>query len=839
MSGGLLDTQSRMPRRGFFGIFLVALAILVLQVALTRILSVVMWYHFAFVVISLAMLGLAIAGIVLYLVPPLVRRSDVVVPWCCRLAALSTIGALFYLAHTPFRSEAAGEIFSRGVAIFYAVALMPFLFSGFAISTAFARYATQINNLYFADLVGAGLGCALVVVLLGVAGAPAAILIAAAIFFVAALFLRGERSSAIPDALLALAIVGLAIWSFPGQNPTGPTSADDMRQPFEPRYQKGIADWEGRDRAVFLGWNSHSRIKIYAPDPSVEGNSKVRIINIDGSATTGIARVDGVATPEAIERDAGHLRTWIGVPAYKILPPNPKVLIIGPGGGRDVLAARLFGADVTAVEVNGLIVDLMRRGPFAAFSGHIYDAPGVTAVHDEARSWLRRSDEKFDLIQATLVDTWAATASGAFTLAENALYTVEAFDDFFSHLTDQGIVHFTRWHQEPPRESLRSVVLMTEVMKKRGVPNPEKHIIVGLDGQGRVDGGHPYAMLLWSKQEFTQAQIDKLIEHAAWRKGVDPRLTLEPAYAPGMPVTDDIGRYLTSPDRSRFIDDYAYDISPTTDDRPFFFNAVRLGDVVTMKRETYQNEQAVVVLVTVLVTVMVIVVAAFLIPLALTYRRIRHTSGKGSGLALLYFCGIGIGFMLVEMPLLQRFGLYLGHPTYALSTILASLLISTGVGSAFAGWWFGRHPLRGARTALTLVVLAIAAMLIVIPRVLEPTLAMPLAFRVLITIACVFPVGILMGFPLPLGVRALQAGRQTLIPWAWGMNGASSVLASILGVAIGIYAGFTIAMLVGAAFYLGALLVAGRLPGIVPAAVSVVDVPLAHAPADPEGAPLV
>jgi hypothetical protein len=335
--------------------------------------------------------------------------------------------------------------------------------------------------------------------------------------------------------------------------------------------------------------------------------------------------------------------------------------------------------------------------------------------------------------------------------------------------------------------------------------------MVGLDGQGKIDGNVPYAVLLWSKKEFTPHQIQALSKFSLWKQGIDPRLTLDVAYVPGTPPTDTIGKYLTASDRARFIDEYPYDIRPTTDDRPFFFNAVRLWDVVTLKAETYQNEQAVVVLVTVLTTVLGIVAAAFVVPFVLTLPRIRRASGPGTGASLIYFCSIGIGFMLVEMPVLQRFGLYLGHPTHALSTILATLLTSTGIGSALAGWWAGRVPVRGARIALGLVILAIGALVLIVPQLLAPTLGAPLPVRVMITVATLFPLGLLMGFPMPLGIRALAKSREVLVPWAWGMNGATSVLASILGVAIGIYAGFTVAILVGAAFYGLALLTAGKL----------------------------
>lgn len=802
-----------LPRRGFGGICLASLGVLVFEVALTRILSVTIWYHFAFVVISLAMLGLAVAGIFLYFVPPLVRRSAILAPWACRLAGASAAGALVCFARTSVSVRTAEELFSRDVAALCLVALAPFLFAGLAISSMLARHARQASTLYFADLAGAGLGCVAVVAMLEWIGAPATVLVAAAVFFAAARGFRKEGSHGRVDAALAILVLGLSAWAFQAQRSTDVADDPGWRHPFEPRFEKGRAGDTANERALFLGWNSHSRVRVTEPAAPSDGSSPVRTIEIDGTATTGMLRIAGQASPETAEAQAGDLRTWIAAPPYAILPERPNVLVIGPGGGREILTGLLHRATVTAVEINGLIVGLMTTGPFAEWSGHVYGAPGVTVIHDEARSWVRRTERRFDLIQATLVDTWAATSSGAFALSENALYTVEAFDDFFGHLTDDGVFHVVRWHREPPRESLRAVALMTEVMRRRGIPNPERHIVVGLDAHGLRDGGRPYSTILWSRSPLTPERLGRLVAHARWREERAPATPMTSVHAPGAAAADDIGRFLTSPDRRQFIDDYPYDVRPTTDDRPFFFSTVRLRDVALFRSESYENEQAVVVLVTVLATVFGILCAAFLLPLLLTWPQLRRTSGPGTAASLVYFCALGGGFMLVEIPLLQRFGLYLGHPVWALSTVLAALLTSTGLGSSLAGWWFGRHHVRGARIAIVLVIAAIMALVFVVPRLLAPTLAAALPVRIGVTVALVFPLGILMGFPLPLGIRALASGRRALIPWAWGMNGAASVLASVLAVVIGIDSGFTVAILVGAGCYAVAFFRAPRLPG--------------------------
>ncbi len=780
-------------RRGLAGVFVVSLAVIVLQVALTRLFSVVMWYHFAFVAISLAMAGLAVGGIALYLWPALMRRADAVIPASCAFASLATAGALAYLVRVPVRSDSAADLLGTDVVALYLVSLLPFLFAGLAISAALARYARQIDRVYFYDLVGAGLGCAVVVALLNGLGAPAAVLGAAVLFGLGALLLA--RPAARGDVLLgagAAAITSaLLLWQV-------------ATPVLEPVYTRGKTDSEQAGTAILERWNSHSRIKVY----DQPHDASRRAILIDGNACTFLFRLEESATPESVSKALPFVMKGVAATPYVILPERPEVLVIGPGGGRDLLVALGHGARVTGVELNGIVFDFMCEGPIADWSGGLYRAPGVTTIHDEARSWLSSASQRFDLVQVSVVDTWAATAAGAFALAENALYTVEAFEEYFDHLKPDGVVHFSRYYRDPPRDSLRTVVLMEDVMRRRGVAHPEEHLAVFLDP---IDGDPVCASILWSKSPLRGERLAKLERYASSRFEGIPEGNLTPLHLPGRPPTEPIGRFVASADRARFVDEYPYDVSPTTDDRPFFFNSVRLGDVVSIRGETFANEQAVVVLVATLLTVLAIVLAAFVVPFVARYRAIRAESGRGTVARLLYFCAIGIGFMLIEIPAIQRFGLYVGHPTYALTTVLASFLVGTGVGSFGAGRWFGGSPVRGARLGLLLVVAGVVVLVSLVPPLLAATLAQPRALRIAVTVLLLAPLGFVMGFPLPLGVRALHARADGLVPWAWGMNGAASVLASVLGVVIGTYSGFTAAALTGAAAYGAAWALAGRL----------------------------
>jgi len=773
-----------LPPGSLAGIFTLSLSILVLQVALTRLLSVVLWYHFAFVAISLAMLGLAVGGIALYLFPALLRATPRLVPWLCRASAVSSAIALVYSVGTPIDTVTSPTVFGGEVAAYYVVLLLPFLASGLAISAVLSYHSRSISTLYLFDLVGASLGCVLVVFLLSLVGAPASILAAAVGFCLAgAAFSRG----ALADRGFVALFLALFGWQL-------------VLAPFEPDHMHGQpdADVEAGQEKILARWNSHSRIVVTETRPGF------RQINIDGSATTGIHHVPEPVTTESTRRLLRWLPYYGGATPYSFLPENPSSLIIGPGGGIDILTGVYHGADVTAIELNGVIHGAMTEPPLDEWSGYVYTAPGVEVIHDEARSWIRRADRRFDLIQAMMIDTWAATSSGAFALAENAVYTVEAFEDLYDHLTPEGVVHYTRWNEATPRQSLRVLALITEALRRRGIEDPERYVVV----LHEMSQGMDQASILWAKRPFSEEDLGELEAHMAFREA-NPLTKL---VWPGDAYDNVLSTFVRTQDRQAFLDSYEWDVSPTTDDRPFFFNTMRLREVTSID-EHFVNEQAVGVLLTVLVTVSALVGVSFLLPFLFAYRRIRREGGSGTALRLLYFCGLGFGFMLLEIPALQRFGLYLGHPTYTLSTILTVLLLSAGTGSFVAGRLFADEPVRGARIALVGILIFIALLGTVVPGILHETLTWPLWMRILMTASLLGPLGILLGFPLPLGVRALGEGGRSLVPWAWGMNGATSVLASVLGVAIGMYAGFTMSTVVAGACYLVALATTASLGG--------------------------
>jgi hypothetical protein len=784
------------------GVALMSAALLMTELALTRIFSVTMYYHFAFLAISIALFGLSASGVYVFVA----RRWLLSAPPERLLAghavafAAVTVVSLYALVRLRVGLNYSPENLRLMIAI-YTLAALPFFAGGAVISLAISRYAGRINLVYAADLIGAAGGCLLLIPLLNTIGAPGAVLTAAAFAALAAVLL--ER----PGSRLAIAAAGLVVAGLPIVAQM--TSAS----PFDVRITKG----HDNDVVLFSKWNSFSRIGVYDREhgdwslsPRYDGPKPQTIfMDIDSAASTPILKFSGRLG------EVDSLRAELTSLAYRvrhetIAPSAPpfKALVIGPGGGRDLLSALVFGAGrVDGVEINPIIADDVMRGAFADYSGHVYTHPKVQISVDDGRSFVRRSADKYDVIQASLVDTWAATAAGAYTLSENSLYTVEAFTDYFDHLTDTGTITITRW----VFDGLRLVSLAQEACARRQCDAADRLAIVQYD---------KVATFLFKKQPFTAE------ETAAVRRSADA-LGFTVLYAPddrlgargqairalGVPRerkwnTDpgDYARLILAPDRLAFYEGYNLDVHPTTDDRPFFFHTTRLRDqfeVAFGKKMLFGNGLS--ALLTLIGISGGLVVLFIIGPLALTGRELL---GTGWTRWLGYFGCLGAGFMLVEVALLQRFVLLLGHPVYSLTVTLFSLLLGTGAGSYLSrSFDEGRLPATLVRTLAGIIVVAFVGIL-VLPTLIPLVIQWPRAVRIAIAIVILVPAGALMGIPLPAGVRLMSARQPSLVPWAWGMNGALSVMGATLAVFIAMNWGFSVTLTAGAAVYaLAALLV--------------------------------
>ena len=765
--------------RVFTGVGLVSLCVLMLQLALTRLFSATMYYHFAFLAISLALLGSGASGVFVYLMGR--RLAEERAPWAPALAAalfaVCCPLALVVILGNPLSPLDSGSTTLARLSWIYGAAALAFFFAGCVITMAIARYAAQMSRLYLFDLGGAAAGCLLLIPVMDHLGAVNTILMIGAVAAVAALVLDGAAvGNAWPVALFALA-VGLCALAIHN----AATGTLDVRR------AKGLVE-EGN--VIFSRWNSFSRITVWG---SLDNDAV--LIMIDADAATLLSR-DG-SDLERHAAQAGRVEAL----GYR-LRPGSRALIIGPGGGNDVIMARLFGArQVTGVEVNPIIArDVMLSEPFLGYSGRLYLQPGVRLVVDEGRSFVRASRERYDAIQGTMVDTWAATAAGAFALTENNLYTAEAFADYVGHLTDRGVLSMTRWYLEPPDQLLRLFSLARATMREMGIGNPDRHLML-VRGPAEPGTTRAPATFLFGRAEFTAEEADR-VEAVARRDGYTV------LYTPFDRPPNLFTRLAEAEDPARVWASYENDISPPTDNRPFFFNTVRLGNLgaaLGSAGEWRKTNLGTFVLFSLLAITAVLTLAFILGPLAVARSGVLASGTRTKLACLLYFAGLGAGFIILEVALVQKCILFLGHPVYSLAVVLFSLLGFSGLGSLLSG----RFADGRLRTVLPRVLLALAAAVVLYVLVLSPVfhafVQLGRAYRIAITVVLLAPLGVVMGMPMPIGVRVLNGESPALIPWAWGVNGAASVMGSAAALAVALMAGFNQAMLVGAALYLLAL----------------------------------
>jgi hypothetical protein len=767
----------------------VSAALLMTELALTRIFSVTMYYHFAFLAISIALFGLSASGVFVYVMRSRLASFDTreLLTGGAIVHAVATVIALAFLVRIRVGLNYSPSNLALMLAI-YGLAALPFFTGGAVISLAFTRLTDRINVVYAADLLGAAAGCLVLIPLLNGLGAPGVVLTAAALSLGAAICFAPAPRRRHVAAVVAALFTGAA-----GAQASGAA-------PFDVTALKG----HDGDRILFSKWNSFSRIGVYDREhgewslsPRYTGaRGDSLYMDIDSAASTPI--LDGRSGPPE------YLRYELTALAYHLVerPGGFSALVIGPGGGRDLQSALVFGArQVDGVEINPIIARDVMLDQFREYSGGVYADPKVAIHVDDGRSFVRRSGARYDLIQASLVDTWAATAAGAYTLTENSLYTAEAFGEYIDHLTDEGFLTITRW----VFDGLRLVSLAQDACAERGL-DPSRHLaIVRLD---RI------ATFLLKKTPFTDDDSRRLADLA-------DALGFSVLYAPGLDQPSDVAqggpsrqddpvemqrtgtsahdyrRLILAPDRARFISEYPLDISPATDDRPFFFHTTRLRDqlgVAFGRSMLFGNGLSALMT---LIGISGLLVLLFIVgPLIVSA---RPAAGWGRWLA--YFGALGAGFMLLEVALLQRFVLLLGHPVYSLTVTLFCLLLGTGLGS-----FLSRRVPAGRVKVVAMQILGavvgvavLSAMLL--PWLIDLAIAWPLPARALAAAALLVPTGVLLGIPLPAGMRLLAPRRPEIIPWGWGMNGALSVVGATAAVFLAMNWGFSLTLAMSALVY--------------------------------------
>lgn len=804
-----LPTETSAPGRLFLaGITLVGMSCLTFELVLTRLLSLTLYHHFVFLAISLAMLGIGFGGVALHRFPmlgegPRVHRRTA---WAAALFAGTMVPAFLAQAHLPL----AQNLSVTGLAMTAAKMLClatPFFFAGLCLSLALVRFPVQASRVYGMDLLGAGAGCIASIFLLDWFGGPGALAASAVMGAVGAatLFLsepdappRGRRGPVL--ALLAVLAVASVLAS----------TQLDLRPP----------NRAASSRPEVEAWNAFSHVSVYdirnparalrdTVSPFYQGAfPNAKYIQIDSSAGSDILDFSS-RDPKTLS----YLLSDIAYLGFQISDEKGKVLVIGPGGGRDALAAMLTGREqVIGVEVNPIVADLTTR-KYGAYLGDLWQRPGFTQVVDEARSFLARDKEKYSFIHAALACTWSATAGGAFVLTENSLYTTEAFRSYFTHLDDSGMLVMTMWFRGTPGELMRLVGLGQQVLREQGIEDPARHIaVITTPPLQRSAEGRPmgFGTFILKKSAFLPTESERL-------RALTDRLGFTLRQAPGQAGDGSFTAALNG-DFASTASLYGLDVSPPDDNRPFFFYQLRPADYLKLllgapgaqgKNDSLHRTVAGMLL-ALLAASAFWVINLLLLPL---FRRNFHqeTGVPRPGTTLAFFACIGVGFMLVEVPLIQQLSIFLGNPIHAFSVVLFTLLVCAGAGSLAS-----QAPrLAGIIRPKLLFPLLLGYLTLVaflLPTLLDHGMPWPGFARIGTAAALLAPLGFLLGMPLPLGISRLGREGRGIVGLAWAANGGGSVMASVLAMVSAINWGLRTTLVAGILCYLAAWVCWTQLP---------------------------
>lgn len=800
----MTDSTTAKGRLPFLaGLFLICMCGLMLQLIETRILSVIAFYHLAFFAISMAMFGMTGGSLLVYSKSHLFTPDRLLgnLKWIAGAFALATVGSALMSTTTVVMSGLGPPVMVTLLWLkLILILLPPYFFAGMAISMSLTRSPWPVGLVYGVDLAGAATGCLVVLALLDRMDAVSALFAVGAIGAGAsACFAAAQRTAREPSAelpaiarsrvlrrpLVLTAVLAVLAIGNAAIQPYGITltSVKDHIELWPP----AVLRWNSFSR-IWVGYNDVGTPTLWGPSRQMPPTQwSERYLNIDGSAGTPMYRFDGDITKlDFLRYDVTNL-------AYA-LRNKGRAAVIGVGGGRDMLSAYLFGfRDVTGVELNPIFVDMLQRR-FRSYN-KLMDLAGVRLYVDEARSWFARTTDHFDLIQMSLIDTWASTGAGALSLSENGLYTVEGWHHFLNALTPNGVLTVSRWfNPEQVTETGRLLSLATAALLDRGVTNPRAHILLAASDR--------LATLVVSVSPFSPDDL------ARFRNRVSQlgfTLLMSPDQPAASPALERIVAARTAADFQALTREYHLELSPPTDDRPFFFNQLVLSDPGSYEMAIHAHGGVVKgnllasVTIAVIVLLSAILVAAAIILPALS--SVRQTHARLAWLGTLYFLLIGLGFMFIEIGLIQRASTFLGHPVYGLAIGLGGIILSTGIGSMLSEQWRIDTPPRAIAWSVTLF-LYIVLMTIVFPAVVRMFEGHGLVVRALATLAVIVPAGMLMGYGFPTGMRLVNTLDTRPTPWFWAVNGAAGVLAASIAVGVSIALSINTSLWIGAACYL-------------------------------------
>ncbi|PWT89488.1 MAG: hypothetical protein C5B54_08830, partial [Acidobacteria bacterium] len=745
----------------YAGIFLVAAATLLLEVALTKIFSVIHFHYFAFLIISTALFGYGFSGILLSISKRLENMSKPRLMFvACFLFSISIVAAYGMIISIPLRM---GEMFSNFtqaayLLIVYLLLAVPFFFSGLVIGVLLSYYPDRISRLYFSDLTGAGLGCFAIVVAVPLLGGSGTILAAALIVCLATLAFIPNKKMIVLPLLWSIVLIAL----LPNADEIFPTTKHSEKRYFDESLENG--------KAEYTGWSPASRIDV------VKMGHDVSVIWIDGGTNQSFMRELG--PEDTLAREDAYVWKTVEIP-YAFMQ-HPKVMIIGPGGGVEVASALSYEpVSLTAVELDPLITKIV-LGKYSDFIGGIYTRPGVKLINEEGRSFIRRSNEKYDIIQQKNNSHPMAVASGALNLSETYLLTKEAFNEYLDHLNRSGFVTIER------QGGIRLLNMAIEVLKERGVKNYWDHLVL-------IEDSVINQIFLMKNGTFSEEELDYIYEYARMRhKKVlySPRI-----YGAKNSI---FAALMNDEQREQIIRDAPFELEAPTDDKPFMEHFFRLRAVFSPAlkarlEDPFWDKASLTGFVTgepiysdlslYVILGEAILLSSVFIVLPLWKRKRSGVAIQGTARLLLYFFCLGLGFIFVEIALIQKYILFIGYPVYSVAAIIFSLLIAAGAGSFFTNRFMER-PIKILRFAVIAIVLLILEQVFVVPYLFHSFLSVSLPARIALSILFLAPAGFFMGMPFPIGLSWTSKHFQGFTPWAWGMNGYATVIGSVLAVVL-------------------------------------------------------
>jgi spermidine synthase len=806
-----------MPSEGryfllFVSIFLISAAALAYEILLMRLLSIIQWHHFAYMIISLALLGYGVSGTFLALTRRwLQERFAAVYIASAVLFGVSMVVCFALAQRVPFNALEVMWDPTQYIhlLLIYLLLFVPFFFAASCIGLAFIQYKERISRIYLSDLLGAGTGALGIILLLFVLRPETSVQVLVGLALLAAVVANLCYYSQLPrwplPTIIACVVVLLFGFSqsWLGLHISPYKGLEQSLQVMGTR----ILSEQSNPLGLLTVVESPTIPFRYAPGLSLNTKHeppRQLAVFTDGDGLSVITRYHGR------REQLAYLDDMSTALPYHMLR-RPRVLILGAGGGSDVLLALYHQAEtIEAVELNPLVVDLVKNR-HADYAGHLYDAPGVRIDVAEARGYVTRSAKRYDLIHVALLDSFGATNAGVHALSESYIYTVEALQAYLDHLAPNGLLAITRWLKLPPRDSLKLFGTAVEALKRTGVAAPERHLALIRSWNTST--------LLVKNGHLTESDVVAI-------RNFCERRSFDVAYYPGMERSEanqfnlldeaylfDGATALLSGARPDFLDRYKFHITPATDDKPHFFHFFKWRSLPELLALPHGGRGSLVewgylILVTTIVQALVVGIALILVPLWVTKHMRRRRTGVRMGF---YFGALGLAFIFMEIAFIQKFILFLNHPLYAIAVVLSGFLVFAGLGSGYSGQLARRlqntafPPIAAAAAGIVVISLIY---IVLLPEVSSRLVALPDAAKITASLGLIAPLAFCMGMPFPLGLAKLAAHDPDFIPWAWGINGFASVVSAALATLLAIHFGFTAVVVLALVLYvLAAVLV--------------------------------